>query len=112
VKIDESMMDAFTAVAGSGPAYVFYLAEAMTKAAVEIGFDPKAAAMIARWTISGAGALLESTDQPADALRAAVTSKGGTTAAAVGVLDGCEVMDAFIRAIAAARDRGVDLGQG
>ena len=110
VQIDESLMDAFTAVAGSGPAYVFYLTEAMTKAAIEVGFDPKTAAVISRWTVAGSAALLGATDQAPEALRAAVTSKGGTTAAATAVLDGCEVMDAFIRAITAARDRGSELG--
>src|SRR5690606_20111285 len=55
VRIDEDMMDAFTAVAGSGPAYVYYLAEAMVKAATEVGFDRDTALWIVRWTIAGAG---------------------------------------------------------
>jgi pyrroline-5-carboxylate reductase len=112
VTIDESLMDAFTAVAGSGPAYLFYLAEAMTRAAVEVGFDPDAAAWIVRWTLAGSGALLDATDQPPATLRAAVTSRGGTTAAATRVLDEAQVMDAFARAITAARDRGRELGAG
>lgn len=109
VRIDEPMMDAFTAVAGSGPAYVYYLAEAMTRAAMEVGFDRDTAGWIVRWTITGAAALLDATDQPPETLRAAVTSKGGTTAAAAGVLDSAGVMEAFVRAIVAARDRGHEL---
>ena len=111
VTIDESLMDAFTAVAGSGPAYVFYLAEAMVRAAVEVGFDRDMADWIVRWTITGAGALLDAADQPPQTLRAAVTSKGGTTAAATEVLDHAKVMEAFIDAIRAARDRGAELGR-
>ncbi len=112
VRIDESLMDAFTALAGSGPAYVFYLAEAMSGAAVEIGFDPKAAMDIARWTIAGAGLLLEQSELPPAELRGAVTSKGGTTAAATGVLDARKVQEAFVAAIVAARDRGRELAGG
>lgn len=111
VRIDESLMDAFTAVAGSGPAYVFYLAEAMTKAATQVGFDRDTAGWIVRWTIAGAASLLDATDQPPETLRAAVTSKGGTTAAATATLDESAVRDAFIRAIVAARDRGIELGR-
>ncbi len=106
VTIDESMMDAFTAVAGSGPAYVFYLAEAMVRAAVELGFDEKMAADIVRETVAGAGALLgEAFDTP-EQLRKAVTSKGGTTEAALKVLEESGVPSTIVRALAAARDRG------
>ncbi len=111
ITIEEAMMDAFTAVAGSGPAYVFYLAEAMTRAAVDVGFDETTAVKIVRETIAGSAALLgQSFDNPA-ALRAAVTSKGGTTAAATQVLDQANVIDTFRRAITAARDRGSELSQ-
>lgn len=109
ITIPEPLMDAFTAVAGSGPAYLFYLAEAMTKSAMGVGFDRDAAEWIVRWTLAGAAALLDATDQPPETLRSAVTSKGGTTAAAVAVLDEAKVIDAFVRAIAAARDRGREL---
>jgi pyrroline-5-carboxylate reductase len=112
VTIDESLMDAFTAVSGSGPAYVYYLAEAMTRAALDVGFDQDTAQWIVRWTIAGAAALLDATDQPPATLRAAVTSKGGTTAAALSVLDAAEVMEAFARAVRAARDRGRELAEG
>lgn len=112
VRIDESLMDAFTAVAGSGPAYVFYLCEAMARAAEEIGFDRDTAEWLARWTVSGAGAVLDAADQPPETLRAAVTSKGGTTAAAMTVLDEAALMTVFVRAITAARDRGRELAGG
>lgn len=111
VKIEEDMMDAFTAVAGSGPAYVFYVAEAMMQAAIEVGFDRDTAHWLSRWTITGAAALLDATDQPPGILRAAVTSRGGTTEAAIGVLDDAKVMEAFSRAIRAARERGEELGR-
>lgn len=111
-RVDESLMDAFTAVAGSGPAYVFYLAEAMTKAAVELGFDPSVADRVVRQTIVGSAALLSAApERSAEELRAAVTSKGGTTEAATRVLEGAGVRDALMRALAAARDRGRELGR-
>jgi len=112
VDVTEDLFDAFTAVAGSGPAYVFYLAEAMTRAAVAVGLDPALADRVVRGVIGGSAALLED-ERGTDAagLRAAVTSKGGTTAAATGSLDDDGVMDAFVRAITAARDRGRELGR-
>lgn len=106
VELDESLMDAFTGVAGSGPAYVFYLAEAMLRGAIDVDLEPAVADRIVRATIAGAAALLEQGEDEAAALRQAVTSKGGTTAAAVDTLDESGVMDAVARAIRAARDRG------
>ncbi len=112
LRIDESLMDAFTAVAGSGPAYLFYLAEAMTRAATQLGFDETAASDIVKTTLAGSASLLaQSPESPAD-LRAAVTSKGGTTEAATHALDGADAMNAIIRAITAARDRGRELASG
>ncbi|MBX9737413.1 MAG: pyrroline-5-carboxylate reductase [Phycisphaerales bacterium] len=113
MRIDESMMDAFTAIAGSGPAYVFYLAEALTIAAQQVGFTPEQADTLVRATLLGSATLLSrSPDQTAAALRASVTSKGGTTNAACTLLDSRDVMDAFTHAIIAARDRGQELGKG
>ncbi len=113
VEISEGLMDAFTAVCGSGPAYLFYLAEAMTKAAREVGFDDATADRIVRATVVGSAALLDADrSRSAGELRALVTSKGGTTAAATESLDESGVMDAFVRAIVAARDRGRELGGG
>ncbi|MFO0832800.1 MAG: pyrroline-5-carboxylate reductase [Phycisphaerales bacterium] len=106
----EDLMDSATAVAGSGPAYVFYLAEAMEEAAVKLGFSPEEARRLVRQTIIGATAMMaESSDAPAE-LRAMVTSKGGTTAAACETLDTLQVRQAVVRAIEAAHARGRELG--
>lgn len=112
VRIDEAMMDAFTAVAGSGPAYLFYLVEAMTKAAVSLGFDDAMARRIVERTVIGSASLLDASDDEAAVLRSRVTSKNGTTYAATTTLDERGVMDAFVHALTAARDRGVELGRG
>lgn len=113
IEINESQMDAFTAVAGSGPAYLFYLAEAMTIAAVRLGFEPATADLIVRQTLAGSsGLLLGTPDRSAADLRAAVTSKGGTTAAATAVFDDAKVLDTIITALRAARDRGRELAMG
>ncbi|TVQ31222.1 MAG: pyrroline-5-carboxylate reductase [Phycisphaeraceae bacterium] len=111
VRIDESLMDAYTALAGSGPAYVFYLAEAMAKAGVEMGFDEQTADRIVRQTIRGAGMLLASSEESASELRAAVTSKRGTTEAATNSMDESGVMESIVHAALAARDRGAELGR-
>ena len=93
---DESQMDAVTAVSGSGPAYVFLLAEVMTAAGIEVGLPP---------------ALAAESDDPPSQLRVNVTSKGGTTAAALAVLMAEDGMAPLLeRAIRAARDRSVELG--
>ncbi|MDX2130635.1 MAG: pyrroline-5-carboxylate reductase [Planctomycetota bacterium] len=118
-RVDEALMDAFTALAGSGPAYVFYLAEAMQRAGVLMGFEHAQALEMVRETIAGAAALLaEGAGQtgaggpdPAT-LRAGVTSPGGTTAAAVRVLEDSDAMETWARAILAARDRGRTLADG
>ena len=108
---DESLMDAVTAVSGSGPAYVFLLAEVMTKAAIEAGLPDDLAAQLAEATVAGAGALIAaSSDNPA-VLRENVTSKGGTTAAALDVLMADDGMAPLLtRAIAAAKARSIALG--
>ncbi len=109
--VDESQMHAVTAVSGSGPAYVFLLAEAMQQAGVELGLDESTAAALARQTITGAGRLLaESSDSPA-ALREAVTSPGGTTEAAVNILLERGLPEMLAEAITAARDRSEALEQ-
>lgn len=109
--IDESMMDAFTAVAGSGPAYVFLLAEAMVEAAERLGFGGDSALEMVRATIAGAGELLAGSAEGPATLRGAVTSRGGTTAAAIAVLESAGVKEAVARAVAAARDRGRELAE-
>ncbi len=113
VSLEERLFDAFTAVAGSGPAYVFYLAEAMTKAAVQQGIHEADADAIVRSVLHGSAALLAGeTNKPAADLRAAVTSKGGTTAAAIAVMDAKGVMTAMSEAIAAGTKRGAELSRG
>lgn len=107
---DEALLDPVTAVSGSGPAYVFLLAELMEQAAIQQGIPPDLARLLARQTVSGSGALLAaSTDDAAD-LRKAVTSPGGTTAAALQVLMAADAWpDAMQRAIAAATARSREL---
>lgn len=83
---DERQIDAVTALSGSGPAYVFLLAEVMARAGTSLGLSDALSAQLANATINGAGALLEASDEPASVLRQNVTSKGGTTAAALEVL--------------------------
>jgi pyrroline-5-carboxylate reductase len=83
---DELMMDAVTAVSGSGPAYVFLLAEVMAAAGRKLGLPADVADRLARQTVAGSGALLAAETAPASQLRVNVTSEGGTTAAALGVL--------------------------
>jgi pyrroline-5-carboxylate reductase len=107
---DEALMDAVTAVSGSGPAYVFLLAEAMAKAGVAAGLPVELAARLARETVAGSGELLHRSDLDAATLRQNVTSPGGTTAAALEVLMGPGGFDELLtRAIAAATRRGREL---
>jgi pyrroline-5-carboxylate reductase len=107
VTVSEADMDAVTAISGSGPAYVFYLAEAMLDAARSFGLDDDVARAMVAQTVLGAGALLAEAD-PAT-LRAQVTSPGGTTEAAIGVLDAAGAQVLIRRAITAARDRSREL---
>ncbi|MGM4893640.1 pyrroline-5-carboxylate reductase [Tardiphaga sp. 709] len=109
---DESLIDAVTAVSGSGPAYVFLLAEEMARAGIAAGLPPELAMKLARETVSGSGELLRQSDLDAATLRKNVTSPGGTTAAALGVLmadDGFEPL--LTRAIAAATARSKELAK-
>ena len=107
---DESLIDAVTALSGSGPAYVFLLAEAMTKAGIAAGLPADLAARLARETVAGSGELLHRSDLDAATLRQNVTSPGGTTAAALQVLMGPDGFDELLtRAIAAATRRGREL---
>ena len=108
---DESEMDAVTAVSGSGPAYVFLLAEAMAAAGAKQGLAEKTAMVLARQTIVGAAALMEDDPEDAAVLRKNVTSPNGTTAAALAVLMGRDgLMDWMMRAIKAATKRSRELG--
>jgi pyrroline-5-carboxylate reductase len=107
---DEALMDAVTAVSGSGPAYVFLLAEALAEAGIAAGLPPALAKKLARDTVAGAGELLHRSPVAAAALRQNVTSPGGTTAAALAVLMGDDGLTALMtRAIAAATARSREL---
>jgi pyrroline-5-carboxylate reductase len=106
----EDLIDAVTALSGSGPAYLFLMAEAMTAAGVAEGLPRALAEKLARATIAGAGALLAADKSPAAALRQAVTSPGGTTAAALSILMAQDGLAALMkRAIHAARVRAEEL---
>ena len=110
--VNEDAMDAVTAISGSGPAYLFYWMEAMLKAAEEAGFDPDTAKKLVYGTITGAAALADKTSEPPDTLRARVTSKGGTTEAAIRVLNERGVGDAVVEAVRAATNRSRELSGG
>jgi len=107
---DESLMDAVTAVSGSGPAYVFLLAETLTKAGIEAGLPAPLAAKLARETVSGAGELLRQSPLDPATLRRNVTSPAGTTAAALAVLMAADGLDPLMRkAVAEAAKRSREL---
>ena len=106
---DESKMDAVTAVSGSGPAYVFLLAEAMQAAAERQGLPAEAASLLVRQTIAGAAAMLMQAGEPPQTLRARVTSPGGTTQAAIETFQAGGFEALVDRAIEAATERGRQL---
>jgi pyrroline-5-carboxylate reductase len=107
---DEALMDAVTALSGSGPAYIFLLAECMARAGVTAGLPPELATRLARETVAGSAELLHRSDLDAATLRQNVTSPGGTTAAALEVLMGPGGFDQLLtQAIAAATQRSRDL---
>jgi pyrroline-5-carboxylate reductase len=107
---DEAMLDAVTAVSGSGPAYVFLLAESLARAGAAAGLPADLAARLARHTVSGSGELLHQSSLDAATLRQNVTSPGGTTAAALGVLMAADGLDPLMeKAIAAATRRSQEL---
>lgn len=109
---DEALIDAVTAVSGSGPAYVFLLTETLARAGEAAGLDPATSMQLARATVSGAGELLRRSESDPSALRQNVTSPGGTTAAALSVLmrekDGLQEL--MTAAVLAAQKRGRELG--
>lgn len=107
--VTEAMLDAVTGLSGSGPAYVFLVAEAMIDGGVAAGLPRAVATTLAIQTLRGAGQMLAGDESPAE-LRAAVVTPAGTTAAGLGVLEQRAVRSALIDAIAAARDRSAELG--
>jgi pyrroline-5-carboxylate reductase len=106
---DESHIDAVTALSGSGPAYFFYLAELMAQAGVDLGLEPETARRLAVATLHGAGKLAHSGDGDLARMRAEVTSKGGTTEAALKVMNAEDLAGVVKRAMAAAARRGGEL---
>ena len=109
--IEEKMMDALTAVSGSGPAYVYYFLECMVNAAHSLGFSKEESIDLVRQTVSGSLQLLAAANECPVALRKKVTSKGGTTEAAMKVFDGAKTMKVFEAAMKAARARGKELAR-
>ncbi|MDP1877164.1 MAG: pyrroline-5-carboxylate reductase [Actinomycetota bacterium] len=112
VEVPEALQDAVTAVSGSGPAYLFYLAEAMIEAGVDLGLDPATAQRLVHSTLLGAAVLLDVSAETAEELRRNVTSPNGTTAAAISTMDGLGVRQSVVSAITAARDRSRELSGG
>jgi pyrroline-5-carboxylate reductase len=108
---DESLMDVVTAVSGSGPAYVFRFIEALTAAGEALGLTQETAAQLSIQTLEGALALLKASDESPASLRGRVTSKGGTTAAALASLDQHQFMTIIAAAVKAARDRGEEMAK-
>ncbi len=109
---DEAQINSLTAISGSGPAYIFHMVEALAAAAEAEGFTPENASMLARETMIGAAALLDSSESSAGELRTRVTSPGGTTAAALDVLMGDTSLVGLMREAArAARRRSVELSK-
>jgi pyrroline-5-carboxylate reductase len=106
---DESLMDAVTALSGSGPAYHFLIMEAMESAARELGLPAETAHLLTLQTAFGAARMALESDEPPETLRARVTSPGGTTERAVQRLEAGGIRDLFGEALQAARDRSVEL---
>jgi pyrroline-5-carboxylate reductase len=112
VRVEEKHQDAVTAVSGSGPAYIFYVAEAMIEAGVFLGMPRATATELVVQTLVGSAIMLRETGEHPSVLRENVTSPGGTTVAALRTLDDHKVRAAFISALEAARDRSHELASG
>ena len=107
----EAQLDAVTALSGSGPAYVFYFLEAMVAAGTEMGLSAAQSYQLAVQTFKGASALAQASSEPPHVLRERVTSKGGTTYAAITSLQDSQVSALFVKALHAAEQRARELGQ-
>jgi pyrroline-5-carboxylate reductase len=107
---EEAHLDAVTALSGSGPAYVFFFLEAMTRGGMEMGLTQEQAYQLSVGTFAGASALAQASDDPPEVLRQRVTSKGGTTYAAITSMEQDQVLALFVKALHAARQRAAELG--
>ncbi len=109
---DESQMDAVTALAGSGPAFMYRIIDALASGGAELGLEPATASQLALAMVEGAAALAAQSDLPPAALAAKVTSPGGTTSAGLAILDADDALKILIEnTLRAARDRGAELGK-
>lgn len=111
VEVDEKLVDAVTAVSGSGPAYFFYLAESLVEAAQKLGLDKEQAEKLVFKTALGSAKLLEALGEGPEALRKKVTSKGGTTEAAFTIFETKKFKDTVIDAVKAAYDRSKEISR-
>jgi pyrroline-5-carboxylate reductase len=111
IQVAEKHQDAVTAISGSGPAYIFYVVEAMIEAGVLLGLPRATATTLTLQTVLGAAAMLDETGEHPSVLRENVTSPAGTTAAALRELEDHKVRAAFLTAMEAARDRSRELSQ-
>jgi pyrroline-5-carboxylate reductase len=107
---DEAQLDAVTALSGSGPAYVFFFLEAMTHAGIRMGLPRDQAYRLAIATFAGAAELARASGDPPEVLRQRVTSKGGTTEAAIRSMEGDQMHPLFVKALEAACQRARELG--
>ncbi len=107
----EDLLNAVTALSGSGPAYVFYFLEAMIEAGIGMGLDAQQARQLAMATFGGAAALAQSSEESPQQLRARVTSKGGTTFAALSAMEAAGLKPHFMAAMVAAQERARELGE-
>jgi pyrroline-5-carboxylate reductase len=106
---DEALLDAVTALSGSGPAYVFYFVEALIQAGRDMGLSNEQSRRLAIETVVGAAHLAAESGDAPEILRARVTSQGGTTAAAIAALDAARVKDAIVAAVRAAQRRAAEM---